>query len=532
MKILITDGLSKEGLELLNQHPNIDVDLRKKTERKELKKIINNYDAVVIRSATTIDKEIIENLGENFKLIGRAGIGVDNVDVKEASKKGIVVMNTPSANAITTAEHTIALLFSLARNVPQAYSSMKEKKWERSSFQGKELYGKVMGIIGMGNIGRLVAERAIGLKMKVIAHDPYISKETNLNLPIDLVAMDEIFERSDIISVHTPLTGATKDLISKGTIGLMKDGVIVINCARGGIVNEHDVVDGVKSGKIAGAAIDVFEEEPPDFKSPIFKDNNKIIYTPHLGASTEEAQAKVGIAMAEQIIEYANKGVVSNAVNMPSMSEEVISELKPFLELSEKLGSFMGQLCKTSAKEIIVEYTGNIAEMNIAPLTVSALKGYLSPMMSAPVTYVNAPLIAEERGIKLKEVKLTAEEDFSSLMTLIVNTEAGNFAVSGSIFGKKKPILTKLNQHAIDVPPEGNVLIIENDDKPGVIGLLGEALGKMNINIGRLYLSRKDDSTNQDSALSFISVDSPVSEETLEYIANLPQVKSIEQVIF
>ena len=532
MKILITDGLSKQGLDLLTQHPNIDVDLRKKIDKKELMKIINDYDAVVVRSATKIDKEIIESLGENFKLIGRAGIGVDNVDVQEASKKGIVVMNTPSANAITTAEHTIALLFSLARNIPQAYSSMKDKKWERSSFQGKELYGKTMGIIGMGNIGRLVAERAIGLKMKVIAHDPYISKDTKLNLPIDLFTMDEIFERSDIITLHTPLTAATKDLISNGTISLMKDGVIIINCARGGIVNEHDIVEAVKSGKVAGAAIDVYEEEPPNFKSPIFEENSKIIFTPHLGASTEEAQAKVGIAMAEQIIEYANKGVVTNAVNMPSMSEEVIAEIKPFLELSDKLGIFLGQICKTSVKEIIVEYTGNIAEMNVSPLTISALKGYLSPIMSAPVTFVNAPLIAEERGIKLKEVKLTAEEDFSSLMTLIAKTESGSFAVSGSIFGKKKPILTKLNQHAIDVVPEGNVLIIENDDKPGVIGLLGEALGKKNINIGRLYLSRKDDSSKQESALSFISVDSPVSEETLEYLANLPEIKSIEQVIF
>ena len=276
MKILITDGLSKQGLDLLTQHPNIDVDLRKKIDKKELMKIINDYDAVVVRSATKIDKEIIESLGENFKLIGRAGIGVDNVDVQEASKKGIVVMNTPSANAITTAEHTIALLFSLARNIPQAYSSMKDKKWDRSSFQGKELYGKTMGIIGMGNIGRLVAERAIGLKMKVIAHDPYISKDTKLNLPIDLVTMDEIFERSDIITVHTPLTAATKDLISNGTISLMKDGVIIINCARGGIVNEHDIVEAVKSGKVAGAAIDVYEEEPPNLNHQFLKKTVKL----------------------------------------------------------------------------------------------------------------------------------------------------------------------------------------------------------------------------------------------------------------
>ena len=532
MKILITDGLSKEGLELLSQHPNIEVDLRKKIERKELKKIINNYNAVIIRSATKMDKEIVESLNDNLKLIGRAGIGVDNVDVRAASKKGIIVMNTPSANAITTAEHTIALLFSLARNTPQAYRSMKEKKWERSSFQGTELYGKTFGIIGLGNIGRLVAERAVGLRMKVIAHDPYISKDIKLNIPVELVEMDEIFKRSDVITVHTPLTAGTRDLISKGSIDLMKNGVIIINCARGGIVNEKDIVEGIKKGKIGGVALDVFESEPPDFKSPIFNQDNKIIFTPHLGASTQEAQMKVGIAMAEQIIEYVNDGVVTNAVNMHSMSHDILTEMQPFLELSEKLGNFMGQICKSGVKEIILEYSGNVSEMNVAPLTVSALMGYLSPIMSAPVTYVNAPLIAEERGIKLKEAKVTSEEDFSSLVTLIIKSESGDFSVSGSIFGKKEPRFTKLNQHTIDVIPKGNVLIIENDDKPGVIGLLGDALGKRNINIGRLYLSRKNNSTDTESALAFISVDSPVSEETLENIANLPQVKSIEQVIF
>ncbi|MBT88924.1 MAG: phosphoglycerate dehydrogenase [Spirochaetales bacterium] len=532
LRILITDGLSREGLELLGQHQNIEVDVRKKTDRKELKKIINNYDAVIIRSATKIDSEIIEGLDDNFKLIGRAGIGVDNVDVQAASKKGIVVMNTPSANAITTAEHTIALLFSLARNTPQAYGSMKEKKWERSNFQGKELYGKVIGIVGMGNIGRLVAERAVGLKMKVLAHDPYISKDTKLDIPVELVEMDEIFKKCDIITVHTPLTPSTKDLISKGSIRLMKDGVMIINCARGGIVNEEDILEGIKQGKIGGAAFDVFESEPPDFKSSIFNESDKVIFTPHLGASTREAQTKVGIAMAEQIIEYANNGVVTNAVNMPSMSQEVLSKIQPFLELSEKLGNFMGQICKSGVKEIIVEYSGIVSEMNVAPLTVSALKGYLSPIMSAPVTYVNAPLIAEERGIKLREAKITSEGNFSSLVTLIVKSETGEFAISGSIFGTKQPRFTKLNEHIIDVIPDGNVLIVENDDKPGVVGLLGNALGKKNINIGRLYLSRKNGPTKNESALAFISVDSPVSEETLEYIANLSEVKSIEQVIF
>lgn len=532
MKILITDGLSKEGLELFAKHKDLELDVRKKTDPQELKEIINNYQAVIIRSATKIDAEVVSLLGEDFKLIGRAGIGVDNVDIKAASKKGIIVMNTPSANAITTAEHTIALLFSLARNTPQAFSSMKELKWERSKFQGTELFGKTMGIVGMGNIGRLVAERALGLRMKVIAHDPYISKDTNLNMPIELVDMDEIFKLSDVITVHTPLTSTTKNLISKGSIDMMKEGVRIINCARGGIVNEEDVAEAISNGKIGGLAIDVFESEPPDFKSPIFKLSDKVVFTPHLGASTQEAQTKVGIAMAEQVIEFANKGVVSNAVNMPSMSTEVLSEISPYLELAEKLGSFMGQTCKVGVKEIIVEYGGNVAEMNVAPLTVTALKGYLSPVMSAPVTYVNAPLIAEERGIKLTETKVSTEGDFSSLVSVIVKTDEGKFSISGSIFGTKEPRFTRLNKHGIDLAPQGNILMIENYDRPGVVGLLGAALGKKNINIGRLFLTRHENSANEEFALAFISVDSPVSEETLEDIANLPEVKTIDQVIF
>ena len=529
-KILITDGLSQEGLDLFANYSQISLDVRKKTEREELKTIINNYQGVIIRSATKIDKEIIDLLDNDFKLIGRAGIGVDNVDVSEASKKGIIVMNTPSANAITTAEHTIALLLSLARNTPQAFLSMKEKKWERSSFQGRELFGKTFGLIGLGNIGRLVADRAIGLKMKVIAHDPFISKDTDLNMPIDLVDMEDVFRNSDVISVHTPLTEGTKDLISKGSIDIMKDGVMIINCARGGIVNESDIADAIKSGKVGGAAIDVFEPEPPDFTSPIFKLDKNIVFTPHLGASTKEAQTKVGIAMAEQVIEYATNGVVMNAVNMPSMNLEVLSKIQPYVELSEKLGKFMGQVCKTGIKEINVKYSGLVTENDLNPLTMSVLKGYLSPIMDAPVTFVNAPLIAEERGIEITETKESSTSDFTSLITVKIIDENSEYHLSGSIFGKKEPRFTSFNSRKIDVIPDGNILIIENDDKPGVIGLLGNSLGKKDININRLYLSNPQDKGSK-FALSFISVDSPVTQDTLEYIANMDEVNSIEQVI-
>ena len=351
-------------------------------------------------------------------------------------------------------------------------------------------------------------------------------------MPVELVDMDEVFGMSDVISVHTPLTSTTKNLISKGSIEMMKDGVLLINCARGGIVNEEDVSEAINSGKVGGLAIDVFNPEPPDFKSPLFKLDEKVVLTPHLGASTQEAQMKVGIAMAEQVIEFANNGVVSNAVNMPSMSNEVLNEISPYINLCEKLGNFMGQTCKSGVKEIIVEYSGNVAETNVAPLTITALKGYLSPIMSAPVTYVNAPIIAEERGIKLIESKVSKDGEFSSLVSVFIKTDNEELSISGSLFGMKEARFTKLNNHSIDLIPEGNILMIQNYDKPVVVGLLGEALGKKDINIARLYLSRQEDSQKQDYALAFISVDSPVSEEILEDIANLSEVKSIDQVIF
>ena len=310
----------------------------------------------------------------------------------------------------------------------------------------------------------------------------------------------------------------------------MKDGVLIINCARGGIVNENDVADAIKAGKIGGLGIDVYDPEPPDFSSPIFEMEENVVFTPHLGASTKEAQTKVGIAMAEQVIEFAKNNVVLNAVNMPSMNLEVLSKIQPFVELSEKLGKFMGQICKTGVKKINVKYSGAITEGDVKPLTMSVLKGYLTPIMDAPITFVNAPLIADDRGIEIIETKESSSSDFSSLISVEITSESGEYFISGSTFGKKEPRFTKFNNHVVDIIPEGNILMIENDDKPGVIGLLGNSLGKKNININRLYLSNQKNG-NSDSALAFISVDSPVSQDTLEYIANMDEVNSIEQVI-
>ncbi len=529
MKILITDGLSEDGLKLLSSVPEIDVDLRKGISKEELVSIIKNYDVLVVRSATKVTKEVIEASKGNLKLIGRAGIGVDNIDIDTATKYGIVVMNTPEANAITTAEHAIALLFALARNIPQAHASLLSGKWERSKFKGRELYGKTIGFIGLGNIGKLVAERAIGLKMKAIAYDPYLSKESVSKLGVELVEFDELLSKSDVISIHTPLTADTKNLIDKSAIEKMKPGVMIINCARGGIVNEQDIAEAIESGRVGGAAFDVFSTEPPEQNNPLLKLRNNIVLTPHLGASTEEAQKKVGLAIAEQILDYVRNGVIRNAVNMPSLTSEQLASLKPFLELAEKMGSFQGQLCKGAVHEIEMEYEGEVSKLDTSPLTVAVLKGFLAPMMDIVVTYVNAPVIAKERGIKVKESKSSESEDYISLITIKVKTSEGEKQVSGTIFGRKEPRFVRVNGVSVDVIPQGFLLVSENYDRPGFIGAMTSLLGSKGVNIGLMHLGRESVGGR---AIVFTNIDSPISQELMEEISKLPDIISVAQVKF
>ncbi len=528
MKVLITDGMSKEGLAILEAAEGIELEVRKSTPKEELMEIIGGYDAVIIRSATKLTSDLIE-AGTNLTAIGRAGIGVDNVDVDAATKKGIVVMNTPEANAITTAEHTITLMLSLARQIPQAHASLKAGKWERSKFKGIEIYGKTLGCIGLGNIGKLVAERAIGLKMNVIAYDPFLSKEAAEKLGVELVSFDDLLKRSDVITIHTPLTPETKDLINKETFEKTKKGLILINCARGGIVNEKDITEAVKDGKIAGAAFDVYASEPPEEGNPILTLEDNIVLTPHLGASTAEAQTKVGVAIAEQIVDFLNNGVVKNAVNMPSVSLELLKTMRPYLNLAEKLGSLQGQLCKGGVKEIHIEYDGEIAELDTSPITVSALKGFLTPMMDVVVSHVNAPVIAEERGIKVIESKSSKSKDFTSLISIKVITEEGESHVSGTIFGKEEPRFVRINGVTIDVVPKGYLLVSENYDRPGFIAAMTTILGENGVNIGLLHLGRESIGGR---AIVFTNVDSPVSDEVIEQISNLPDIISVTQVKF
>lgn len=527
MKILITDGMADEGLKIMRSHPELEVDLRKGLSKDELLEIIKDYDGLIIRSATKVTKEVMDAAGARLKIVGRAGIGVDNIDVKSATKKGIVVMNTPSANAITTAEHTIALLLSLARNIPQAHASLASGEWERERFKGTELFQKTLGIIGLGNIGKLVAERALGLGMKVIGYDPFISKEAAEKLGIGYVTLDELLGASDAITVHTPVNDETRNIISKDAIAKMKPGVLIINCARGGIVNEADVAEAIGAGQVAGAAFDVYATEPPPAQSPVFSQGDRIVHTPHLGASTKEAQTKVAQSMGEQMVDFFIHGMVRNAVNVPSVSHELLSVLSPYLYLSEKLGAVQGQLCKGGVSEISIEYSGEVTDYESQPLTVAVLKGFLGPIMDIPINHVNAQFIAQERGINIIESKSLSPGDFTSLITVIVKDEEGERSVSGTVFGKNELRIVNVFGYALDAVPEGCLLISENKDVPGVIGSLCVKLGELGINIARMHLGRESIGGR---AIALINIDSPIPKDVMSRLTELPNIIKVTQV--
>jgi D-3-phosphoglycerate dehydrogenase len=519
MKVLVSDKISDKGVEILKK-AGLDVDVKTGMKPDELKACIGEYHGLVIRSATKATAEIIE-AARNLKVIGRAGSGLDNVDKAAASKKGIVVMNTPGGNTITTAEHTIALLFSLARMVPQATASMKAGKWEKKKFMGVELFNKTLGIIGLGNIGNQVAKKAQGLEMVVIAYDPFLSEDKAKALGIEKVSLDELFSRADFITIHTPLTLETKNLINSEAIGKMKSGVRIINCARGGIINEKDLYEALKSGKVAGAALDVFEKEPPENFSLIGLDN--VICTPHLGAATEEAQENVAIAVAEQIADYLVRGTIRNAVNFPSIPAEQAARLQPYLNLAEKLGSFAAQVFEGGITGVTIEYMGDVSELNTAPITIAALKGLLTPILEETVNFVNAPFIAKERGIEIKETKSTGAGDYQSMLALRIKAKDKERYFAGTLFSKKDPRIVQIDDFAVEIVPEGIMLFIYNVDKPGVIGNLGSFFGKNNINIARMHFGRE---RAGGTAISVMSIDSPVTSRNLDEIKKMPNILS------
>ncbi|MEK7735476.1 MAG: phosphoglycerate dehydrogenase [Nitrospirota bacterium] len=522
MKVLVSDKISDKGVEILKK-AGLDVDVKTGMKPDELKACIGEYHGLVIRSATKATAEIIE-AAKNLKVIGRAGSGLDNVDKAAASKKGIVVMNTPGGNTITTAEHTIALLFSLARLVPQATASMKAGQWEKKKFMGVELFNKTLGIIGLGSIGNQVAKKAQGLEMVVVAYDPFLSDDRAKALGIEKVSLDELFSRSDFITIHTPLTPETRNLINSETIGKMKNGVRIINCARGGIINEKDMYEALKSGRVAGAALDVFEKEPVEPDNPLLSLEN-VICTPHLGAATEEAQENVAIAVAEQIADYLVRGTIRNAVNFPSIPADQVARLQPYLNLAEKLGSFAAQVFEGGITGVTIEYMGDVSELNTAPVTIAALKGLLTPILEETVNFVNAPFIAKERGIEVKETKTAEAGDYQSMLALRIKAKDKERYFAGTLFSKKDPRIVQVDNFAVEIVPEGIMLFIYNVDKPGVIGNLGAFFGKNNINIARMHFGRE---SAGGTAISVMSIDSPVTSRQLDEIKKMPNILSVK----
>ena len=520
MKVLISDVLGEDGIKILKKEKGITLDIKTGLHPEELKEIIGEYDALIIRSATKVTEDLLD-CATKLKVVGRAGIGLDNVDIPAATRKGIAVMNTPGGNTITTAEHAIAMIMSLTRNIPQATSSMKQNLWEKKKLQGKEVFQKKLGIIGFGNIGSIVADRARGLKMEVLVFDPNLSPETIEKAGYTIATLDELYENADYITVHVPKIKVTTKMLNKEAFSKMKDGVMIINCARGGIVDEKDLYDAIKSGKVAGAALDVFETEPPK-DSPLLKLPN-VISTPHLGASTAEAQSNVAIAVADQIIKYLKENTIINAVNVSSVTGETLKKLKPFLFLADKIGILQSELNKGVIRKVEMEYTGNfLEEDDTKAITTSFLKGLLTPIVKDSVNFVNAPSIVERMGIKVISGK-AIKADYINLISTKVFTDNAVSIISGTIFGKNISRIIRVNNFRLEIVPHGHLMFIENNDKPGVVGAVGTILGKRKINIARMTVGREIGGTN---SVIFIKTDKLVSDEIIEELGKIKNVLS------
>ncbi len=523
-KVLISDKMSDRAREIFDAR-GIEVDVKPGMSEDELIACIGEYDGLAVRSATKATEKVIA-AASNLKVIGRAGIGVDNVDIAAATANGVVVMNTPFGNAITTAEHAIAMMMALAREIPQADASTQAGKWEKSRFMGVELTGKTLGIIGCGNIGSIVADRALGLKMKVVAFDPFLSDERARDIGVEKADLETLLKRADFISLHTPLTDQTRGILDAGALAKTKPGVRIVNCARGGLVVEADLKAAMESGHVAAAALDVFEQEPAT-ENALFGMEN-LVCTPHLGASTEEAQVNVAIQVAEQMSDYLLTGAVVNALNMPSVSAEEAPRLMPYMKLAELLGSFAGQLTESGLKSVTIEYEGHAAELNCKPLTAAALKGLLSPLLNS-VNMVNAPVMASERGIGVSEVRTDREGDYQTLIRLTVVTENQSRSVAGTLFGGDRVRIVDVKGVPMEAGLGAHMLYVTNEDKPGLIGRLGTVLGDAGLNIATFQLGRT--ATGGD-AIALVEVDQEVPAEVLKAVTALPNVVQAKALNF
>lgn len=523
-KVLISDKMDPKAAEIFRAN-GLEVDEKTGLSKEELIAIIGEYDGLAIRSATKVTKDVLE-AATNLKVVGRAGIGVDNVDIPAATAKGVVVMNTPFGNSITTAEHAIALMFALARELPAADASTQAGKWEKNRFMGVELTNKTLGLIGAGNIGSIVADRALGLRMKVIAFDPFLSPERAVALGIEKVELPDLLARADFITLHTPLTDQTRNILSRENLAKTKKGVRIINCARGGLIDESALKDMLESGHVAGAALDVFTEEPAK-QSPLFGVPG-LVATPHLGASTTEAQVNVAIQVAEQMADFLVRGGVANALNMPSLSAEEAPKLRPYMALAEQLGSLIGQLAHGSIGGLSIETEGAAAELNMKPITSAVLAGFMR-VHSDTVNMVNAPVLAKERGLDVREIRHDREGDYHTLLRVTAVTQAGDRSVAGTLFGNGSPRLVELFGIKVEAELDGEMIYIANEDRPGFIGRVGTILGEEGINIGTFQLGRH---VAGGEAVLLLSVDSHVDEEVVKGIAKAPGVRRVQPLRF
>ncbi|MDD4334062.1 MAG: phosphoglycerate dehydrogenase [Desulfotomaculaceae bacterium] len=525
MKVLVLDNVEEEGLQALRRETDIEVDTRNKMSEDELVEIIGAYDGMIVRSATKVTARVLEH-ATKMKVVGRAGVGVDNIDIAAATARGVLVVNAPGGNTIAVAELTMAMMQSLARNIPQANASLRVGKWDKKAYKGVELRDKILGIIGLGRIGSAVSKRAQGMEMTVVAYDPYITEEKAEMQGVKLIPLEELYKNADFITVHLPMTKESRHLLGKEAFNLMKPGVRIVNCARGGVIDETALYEAMKLGKVAGAALDVFENEP-NTGSPLFELNN-FIATPHLGASTSEAQLCVACDVAEEVVAALRGDLVKNTVNIPSLSPKIMAAVKPFLSLAEKMGRFTAQLISGRVNKIEITYSGDLANQEVGPITTALLKGFLDTILQEMVNYVNASLLTRNRGITVVQKQAEQEGDYANLISVQIISDKDDISVEGTVFRGHDPRIVSINGYHVDAVPEGHILYVPHIDKPRIIGPVGNLIGVHNINISSMQVGRK---VVGGKAVMLLSVDGLVQDDTLAEIAKIDGVLGVKNVI-
>jgi D-3-phosphoglycerate dehydrogenase len=527
VKVVVSDSLAKEGLEILKATEGLTVDYRPGSAPEDLRAALADADGLIVRSATKATADLLA-AAPNLKIIGRAGTGLDNVDVEAATARGIVVMNTPGGNAGAVAELTIGMLMSMARGIPAAHRALREGRWEKKGMLGREIFNKTLGIVGIGAIGSKVARYAQALRMNVLAYDPYISLDAAARLGVELTDLPTLFSRSDFVSIHIPLTPKTKNLVDAAMLAKMKPTAMIINIARGGIIDEAALADAIAGGRLAGAALDVFSPEPPAQDNPLLA-LDRVVVTPHLGASTHESQVAVGIEICKQVSQFFREGIISNAVNFPQVPPETLRTLRPYLALGERLGTFLGQYARGRMESLSVSYQGQVAAYPVSPITNAVLVGILGPIVGEMVNMVNAPVVAKERGLVISEVRGDEAVDYTSLITVTLVTDEGKSVVSGTLFGHSEPRILTVDDYLIEAEPTGHLLFFTNRDVPGVIGLVGTILGEAGVNIASFHLGR---SLTAHRAVAMVNVDTVVPPEAIEILRQQSAIESVQLLHF